>query len=85
MNSYLAGCILTALLIALGHWFPWPQGALNRIAAYTYGLAAIIVGCAVWMPEDVLFRFIGVCAVAGFVTGLGYLYDMAANGHWSQK
>ena len=45
------GAILTMLLLALGHWFPWPR-KLPRLRAYVYGVASIGVGCTIWGGLD---------------------------------
>ena len=41
------GMVVTALLLAVGHWFPWPR-RLRRIEAYMYGGSALWVGLAAW-------------------------------------
>ena len=45
--TLLAGALLTALVLAVGHWFPWAQ-PLSRIAAYVYGVISILAGFALW-------------------------------------
>lgn len=42
-----AGVVLTCLLLAVGHWFPW-VGRLSRIGAYVYGVMAILAGFGGW-------------------------------------
>ena len=45
--SFVIGAALTALLLAIGHWFPWLK-TLTRIQAYIYGTASIQAGFTVW-------------------------------------
>jgi len=45
--TLIAGALLTALVLAVGHWFPWPH-TLDRIPAYIYGVISIILGFATW-------------------------------------
>ena len=36
----VAGCTLVALLLLVGHWFPWPRflgREMHRLEAYVYG------------------------------------------------
>jgi hypothetical protein len=47
IGTLLAGAVLTALLLAVGHWFPWVH-KLTRIQAYVYGVVAIFLGFALW-------------------------------------
>lgn len=42
-----AGALLTALVLAVGHWFPWVR-KLPRVRAYVYGVVSIWLGFAVW-------------------------------------
>jgi hypothetical protein len=45
--SWAIAAIVAALLLALGHWFPWPD-KLGRIPAYVYGSASILLAFAAW-------------------------------------
>ena len=81
--AFVAGLACTALLILLGHWFPWPV-KLHRLAAYTYGCLCILSGAGVWLLSRGEWRdwlslaaFVG---VAGAATGLAYLVDAALRG-----
>jgi len=47
IGTAIAGAILTALLMAVGHWFPWHQ-SLARIQRYTYGTTFILLGFSLW-------------------------------------
>ncbi len=44
---FWAGAALSALLLLIGHWFPWPR-QLHRLEAYVYGVACILGGFALW-------------------------------------
>ena len=70
-----AGAALAASLELTGHWFPWPR-QLHRIAAYTYGTLAILVGVAVATERKTLLRTFAVCAGAGFATIAAYIIDI---------
>ena len=41
------GTSLTVLLLAVGHWFPWPR-RLSRLQAYTYGVGCLASGYTLW-------------------------------------
>lgn len=41
------GAVLGALLLVVGHWFPWVQ-RLPRCAAYAFGTVSLWLGFAVW-------------------------------------
>lgn len=45
--SFAFGAMLTLLLLAVGHWFPWPR-RLTRIQAYIYGVTCITSGFSLW-------------------------------------
>ena len=45
------GASLTTLLLAVGHWFPWPR-RLSRLQAYVYGVSAIGLGFTIWRGLD---------------------------------
>lgn len=42
-----AGALLTALILAVGHWFPWPR-PLEQIHCYVYGVLSILAGFTLW-------------------------------------
>ena len=75
---YFVGVGTTALLLAVGHWFPWPRG-LRRLQAYVYGVAAILVGCTIWLGMHgewlILAGVVGIAAAGGIVTCLTYWVD----------
>ncbi len=84
-NAFLTGCILTTLLILVGHWFPWPV-RLHRLAAYGYGCMSILLGAGVWLSFNNVWLGIGaLTALAGLATGLGYLIDSANAGRKAQR
>jgi len=47
IGTAIAGAVLTALLMAVGHWFPWPY-PIVRIQRYTYGTTFILLGFSLW-------------------------------------
>ena len=75
---YFVGVGATALLLAVGHWFPWPRG-LRRLQAYVYGVAAILAGCTIWLGMHgewlILAGVVGIAAAGGIVTCLTYWLD----------
>ena len=83
IDSYVAGLVVTAGLLLLGHWFRWPKGDLDRLTAYAYGVGSILVGQWVWLhwstaryADDPLWWRIALFAiVAGGVTFLAYGID----------
>lgn len=73
MGTLGAGALLTVLVLAVGHWFPWPR-RLSRIQAYVYGVSSILAGFAVWRllnGDWVTVVGLGVIAGAGGVTVVG--------------
>lgn len=76
------GLSLTAGLLAIGHWFPWPQ-RLHRLAAYTYGVGAILAGASLWLGLTGAGRtWLGLvvfAAVGGATVGLCWLVDAIFN------
>jgi len=47
VGTFVAGATLTALLLAVGHWYPWIE-RLPRVQAYVYGTVAIQLGISLW-------------------------------------
>ena len=79
MSEWLwVGIGTTAALLAVGHWFPWPQG-LRRIQSYIYGVTAILIGCTVWLGMEgqwlTLAGLVAICAAGGVVTCGAYWID----------
>jgi hypothetical protein len=48
IGTLVGGMLLTMLLLAVEHWFPWVEHPLPRIKAYSYGVAAILAGFWMW-------------------------------------
>lgn len=78
-----AGC--SALLIAVGHWFPWAallHRDLHRVEAYIYGVLAILApACVVLALQGDWYAIylVGACAVAaGVVTVASKAIDRVA-------
>jgi len=61
---FWVGVAISALLLFVGHWFPWPT-ELHKLAAYVYGVVSIVLGYSIWQlkagGQD------GVANVAGLV------------------
>jgi hypothetical protein len=78
LGTLLAGAALTALLLAVGHWFPWVR-RLPRLKAYEYGTASILAGFALWRLlnlDPVTILGLGViAALGGAVVHLCYYVD----------
>lgn len=65
IGTFAAGAVLTALLLAIGHWFPWPH-PLSRIRCYVYGTASIWAGFALWRAlNGDWITFTGLLVIAG--------------------
>lgn len=78
IGTLLAGAILTALVLAVGHWFEWPR-KLTRIEAYIYGVLSLLAGFALWRglnrdwcsPLGLLL----ICGVGGLTVVAAYGWD----------
>lgn len=88
MNFYLAtGGIISALILLVGHYFPWYRfwGKLleepfSRLWAYCYGSGACWVGFSYWryFGEDDLITPLGLMSfyiVGGLAVGAAYWLD----------
>lgn len=79
---FYLGLAITGLLLALGHWFPWPQ-RLHRLLAYIYGVASILVGTAIWLGWQGQWVIVGglaaIALLGGAVTVGCYGVDWALN------
>jgi len=78
LATLIAGAMLTALVLAVGHWFPWPQ-TLDRVSAYVYGVLSILAGFALWRFLNADWRtIIGlviICCAGGATVVLAYRID----------
>lgn len=85
-RDFTYGVILTCLLLAVGHWFPWPR-RLPRLAAYSYGVASILAGAAVWLlprgAGDVALGMTLIALAGGLATALCWGIDALLNG-WAR-
>lgn len=76
---YCSGLFVTAALLTVGHWFPWPR-PLRRIESYTYGVVSILAGIAVWIGfSEAWFAIAGFALIGGLVTAGATLYDHVMN------
>ena len=74
----LAGCATTGAILAAGHHWPWWR-PLNRLAAYTFGCGAILLGQGIPLKFNKQWRRL--CAIvvtAGGVVVGTYLLDARA-------
>jgi hypothetical protein len=73
-----AGALLTALVLAVGHWFPWPR-TLDRIPAYIYGVVSILAGFALWRllnaDWQTVVGLVIICCAGGTTVVLAYQID----------
>lgn len=80
-DNFWFGLILTALLLLVGHWLPWPK-KLPRLLAYAYGVGCILLGLAVWLLPADWRTWLGIgafCAAGGLATLAAYAYDTWRN------
>jgi hypothetical protein len=79
LGTLAAGAVLAALILAIGHWFPWAR-TLSRIASYVYGVVSIIAGFALWRLLNHDYRTVlGLLAIAcagGLTVVLAYQIDV---------
>jgi uncharacterized membrane protein YeaQ/YmgE (transglycosylase-associated protein family) len=77
-GTLLAGTIMTALLLAVAHWFP-AQKKMGLIWRYVYGVGTIVLGFAIWRLLNGDWRtvvgLIVIASVGGAVVVLAYRYD----------
>ena len=79
MTQHCYGLTTTALLLWVGHWFPWPH-KLHRLWAYVYGVTSIYLGIYIWLGWGLTFWMLCLFPlVGGLATGLAYLYDFIRN------
>lgn len=81
-EKFWFGLVVTALVELVLHWYPWPR-ALPRVVSYMLGVAAILLGCAIWLlgiqQIRILLGIVGICAAAGLATLLGWGVDWLHN------
>lgn len=75
MHKMIAGAALTGALELVGHWAPWPK-QLHRVAAYTWGVGAILAGVTVVTERRTWLHIALLCATGGAATVAGYLVDL---------
>ena len=77
--SFFYGCLVTALILFSGHWFPWNQWLgrdLPRLACYVYGVLAIMIGFSIWVADWTLaLGLFLVCAAGGLAVISAYVLD----------
>jgi len=84
MNGYIYALAVVIVVLAIwwGHYFRWPA-KLPPLLAYSYGVATILGGVAIWMLpagySNLFLLILGIAVAAGAATGFAYLWD------WGQK
>jgi hypothetical protein len=85
---FVVGIAATVLLLAVGHWFPWPR-KLRRLESYTYGTGCLLAGQAVWLAGsgqlDIWLGLLIFGLAGGLVTVLAYSYDLHRNTEVNRK
>jgi len=78
VGRLVSGAVLTALLLAVGHWFPWVK-PLSRVHAYIYGVGAIVAGFALWqLLSGTWMTVVGlliICGAGGGTVIVAYRVD----------
>ena len=84
--SLIIAALLAALLLLVGHWFPWPL-RLSRIQAYIFGVASIFGGFALWraLNQDWITSagLLAICLVSGAAVKGAYALDSTI-GEWQR-
>ena len=76
---FIAGLIATMGLLGVGHLFRWPR-KLKEVEAYTYGVASILLGYAIWLGIGLIWwQLCAFAAAGGIVVGLLYWYERDRN------
>jgi hypothetical protein len=82
MVALLVSCLISALLLAAGHWFNWRLvfgSEMPRLWAYIYGVAAIVLPAAglmvVWEMRPAALALAAISASAGVTVVGAYLLD----------
>ena len=77
-KDFVYAALVIALLLFVGHWFPWPY-RLHRLGAYAYGVTVLLLGVGIWLlPHGYAWVVTGLlllAAVAGAATVLAYGID----------
>lgn len=79
----LSGCVLTALLLLVGHWFPWQRWLgreMHRLEAYIYGTSSIFLGFLLvrWLEDNLYtaWQLAAIIIVAGSATFISWIADL---------
>jgi len=82
-GKLVAGTVLTALLLALAHWFPWVDPN-RKLRNYALGTAGIVAGFGLWrlLERDwvTVTGLVVIAAVAGLTTIRTYGIDTLVHG-----
>ena len=75
---FIAGQLVTCMMLAAGHWFPWWE-PLGKLGAYTYGCTAIALGQGIYYKFDRRWlRIVSFVVTAGAVVFGAHGYDALA-------
>jgi len=79
LTWFFVGLTFTTLLLAVGHWAPWN---LSQLQAYTYGVACLLAGFALWQlmagEWQAVAGMVALAAIGGGTVWLGYKVDALA-------
>ncbi len=82
MIALLVSCLISALLLAAGHWFNWRLvfgSEMPRLWAYVYGVAAILLPAVgllvVWEMHLAALALAAISASGGMTVVGAYLLD----------
>lgn len=84
MNFFplLAGCALVALLLLVGHWFPWQRWLgreMHRLESYVYGTTSIFLAFLLirWLEGNLYtaWQLAAIIAAAGSSTFGAWVAD----------
>ena len=80
----LAGILVTLVLLAIGHWLPWPEirwPILSRLARYSYGTLSIWIGFSLfaWLIGQAWLAvpLLAISAFGGAGVSLAYGWDFS--------
>jgi hypothetical protein len=70
--------VVSALLLFVGHWFPWPK-ELHKLGAYVYGVGSILAGFMLWQLQNgnwqPVLGLLVIVVVSGIAVFLAYGLD----------
>lgn len=85
MNTmrYSFGLVVTAALVATGHWFPWPR-RLRPAENTLLTISSILIGLLIWLgPNSGWCAVAGIALIGAIASASARLYDRLMN--WRQQ